>query len=153
MGISSADSADLVQEVLLKVWKNVANFDYDRSRCRFRSWLSTVARNTVLNYLQKCARRPQGEEATIIEFAQESELEHLAEREWKLFIAAKAWEKVTEQFSAEQCEVYLLQSQGKTMKQISEQLQQKENTCYVWSQRLRQEMTRQVRLLSFELDG
>jgi RNA polymerase sigma-70 factor (ECF subfamily) len=46
-GLQDSDAENLCQEVLLKVWKNIPS--YDPVRGRFRNWLYTCTRNTVLN--------------------------------------------------------------------------------------------------------
>ena len=55
MGLSPEDSEDLRQAVLLKLWKKLPDFEYDDSR-RFRSWLATVTRNTVVDYVRGASR-------------------------------------------------------------------------------------------------
>lgn len=46
------DSApDVVQDVWIKVWKNIRKFDV--ARAHFKTWLFTIARNTVTDYLRK----------------------------------------------------------------------------------------------------
>ena len=42
---------DIVQEVFIKVWKNLKNFNKDKSQ--FKTWLFTIARNTITDYLRK----------------------------------------------------------------------------------------------------
>jgi len=53
--VPSQDAADLVQEVLLAVAREMPAFEYDRSRGSFRGWLRTILTNRVRNYLR--ARR------------------------------------------------------------------------------------------------
>jgi RNA polymerase sigma factor (sigma-70 family) len=55
MSISLNDFDDLVQVVLLRLWESLKN--YEKQDCKFRSWLSQVTRNTVLNYLDKQQRQ------------------------------------------------------------------------------------------------
>lgn len=49
--LQDADAADLTQDVLRSVVRTAGAFVYDPSRGRFRTWLYTVTRNKVLNYL------------------------------------------------------------------------------------------------------
>lgn len=46
-GLQDADAADVTQSVLLRVSSRMRNFDYDRDRGLFRSWLGTVTRNEI----------------------------------------------------------------------------------------------------------
>lgn len=49
-----SDAEDITQEVFLKVWKNLAN--YDSQDAKFKTWLMRIARNTVIDALRK--RKP-----------------------------------------------------------------------------------------------
>ena len=49
--VSSRDIAeDLTQETFLKVWKNIRRFDVNRN---FRTWLFTIAKNTIFDWFKK----------------------------------------------------------------------------------------------------
>ncbi len=50
------DSEDLVQETLLKAWRNRAGFEGHSS---LRAWLYKIATNTTLDFLRRHERRPQ----------------------------------------------------------------------------------------------
>lgn len=41
---------DLAQETFVKVWKNLKNFDRNRS---FKAWIFTIAKNTTFDYFKK----------------------------------------------------------------------------------------------------
>ncbi len=42
---------DVTQEIFIKVWRNLKNFD--KSKAQFKTWLFTIARNSVTDYLRK----------------------------------------------------------------------------------------------------
>ena len=44
-----SDVDDLVQDILLKVWKGLPGYEYRREKARFRTWFGTIIRNTVIN--------------------------------------------------------------------------------------------------------
>lgn len=41
---------DIVQEVFIKVWKNIKKFDVNKN---FKTWLLTIAKNTALDFVKK----------------------------------------------------------------------------------------------------
>jgi RNA polymerase sigma-70 factor (ECF subfamily) len=49
--VGNADAAnDVVQDVFIKVWKNIKKFDQTKS---FKTWLLTIAKNTALDAIKK----------------------------------------------------------------------------------------------------
>jgi RNA polymerase sigma-70 factor, ECF subfamily len=55
---NAADSEDLVQEVVLKVWRHLSTF---RSESSFRTWLIRVAINEALQSYRRERRKPLGQ--------------------------------------------------------------------------------------------
>jgi len=50
--LAGKDSAeDLTQDVFIKVWKNLKNFD--TKKASFKTWIYNIARNTTIDYLRK----------------------------------------------------------------------------------------------------
>lgn len=56
-GLDHADALDVTQEVLLQVSQQIALFEYDRSRGRFRDWLRRIAHRRCLDLLRARRRR------------------------------------------------------------------------------------------------
>ena len=45
------DASDIVQEIFIKVWKNIEHFD--PSKASFKTWIFTIAKNTTTDFLRK----------------------------------------------------------------------------------------------------
>ncbi len=45
------DAPDIVQEVFIKIWKNIRNFD--SKKASFKTWIFTITKNTVTDFLRK----------------------------------------------------------------------------------------------------
>ena len=58
-GLQRACAEDLVQEVMSRVAKSVGSWDPDRGKGTFRGWISTIARNLVIDFLRKQGRIPR----------------------------------------------------------------------------------------------
>lgn len=50
-GVSAEDSADLLQQVLLKVWGGISAFE-SRAGGSFRGWLAIITRHALLDYFR-----------------------------------------------------------------------------------------------------
>ena len=58
--IQDADAREVTQEVLLAVAGSIDRWEADPNRGTFRGWLTTIARNLVVNLLIKQSRHPRG---------------------------------------------------------------------------------------------
>src|SRR6516165_2795380 len=72
-GLQDADAADLVQEVFRAVAGAIERYDPDPARGSFRGWLSTIARNLIVNILNAQRRHPRGSGDTQIQQLLESQ--------------------------------------------------------------------------------
>ncbi len=52
-GLQPSDADDLAQRVLMSVSRVISDWEKDPARGSFRSWLRTVARNAIINMLQR----------------------------------------------------------------------------------------------------
>lgn len=59
---SEAEASDLTQEVFIKVWKNLSRFDSSKN---FKTWLFTIARNTVIDHWRRKKELPLPEDLEI----------------------------------------------------------------------------------------
>ncbi len=71
-GLDGNDAADVAQEVLLRVTKAIKGFQYDRSRGRFRDWLSRIVHNEIARWYSR--RRQMAPLAELPEQAIEEDL-------------------------------------------------------------------------------
>lgn len=57
-GLQEADAEDLTQDILIKLYRTLAEHDHDPDRGKFRSWLATVVHNAIRDAQGKRRRRP-----------------------------------------------------------------------------------------------
>lgn len=155
-GIRSSEEDDLVQNILLKVWKGLPRYEYRKERAKFRTWLSTIIRNTVFSH----ASKTKGEDGKrenykdFIENSTETSLEKVIEKEWCDYVATLAMEKVKEAFSGKAIEVFRLSLKEKNATEISELLGITEDTVYSLrsrvKRRLKQEITTVRNIIEFK---
>lgn len=61
-GLQPNDCSDVVQEVLIRVAKGIRSFDYDRSKGRFRGWLSTIVHREISRFKTSSPNKPSVEQ-------------------------------------------------------------------------------------------
>ena len=149
------DIKELQQDVLIKVWKALPDFIYQAERCRFRTWLSRVTRNHCLNFCNSKNQRKIKAEVSdeYHEKSTQPEIDLIADEEWQVFIAEKAWSNIEKLFTDKQKEVFLLVSKGKHQSEAAEELGLEANTAYVYAKKVKDVYMREIRRLNAELDG
>jgi RNA polymerase sigma-70 factor (ECF subfamily) len=103
-GVAASDADDLIQEVLLVVFREVAAFEHRRPGA-FRAWLRTILANRIRTYFRDRQRAPQApggseflERLAELEAA-DSELSEQWDREHDQFVAGQAMQRVRGDFS------------------------------------------------------
>ena len=86
--LSHAEAEDVVQEVCIKLFRQILSFDYSPDQGHFRGWLKTVTKHAVIDFIRRKERRLQKHDA----FQQHSE----AVKEEKNAEDNMLWEKERE---------------------------------------------------------
>lgn len=158
MNMSHHDCEEIIQAVMLKVWGKLKDFQYQPSKGKFRYWLCTIARNSVIDFI----RKQQSQQRRRDGFQQESELgnfsnvevpevEDIAEREWQNYIANIALEKVRKHHNEKHVECFLKFSELRSVSQVAELLGLSENSVYIYKSRIQEAILKEVKFLDEEL--
>lgn len=144
MHVPQSEYDDLNQEILLKIWKGIQSFDTDNDKARFRTWLSVVIRNVIIQYMRSYRLREQREEGHdeitdphTLESHYEERLEKIINEEWEQYMAEKVLEHLRKFFSGKAIDVFLLSTLGKSSEEISRELNVPLNTVYVLRNRVK----------------
>ncbi|WDE99039.1 RNA polymerase sigma factor [Lentisphaera profundi] len=150
MKMNHHDAEDLSQDVLLKVWKNIANYDYRPDHARFRTWLSKICRNQVIDFIrkQKTEKIKREKNYSDIEDITLPQVEALAEEEWKVHVSTAAWENIQKDFNSEAMNCFEMINDGSPVAEIANKLKLSESSVYVYSKRVRDHMIAEVRRLN-----
>jgi RNA polymerase sigma-70 factor (ECF subfamily) len=74
------DAEDLTQEVLLKVYRNIASFE---GRSSFKTWMYRIAINSCRNEIRHRSRRPQEAAVTVEDMADVLPSDTTTDSEWQ----------------------------------------------------------------------
>ncbi|MDD7987505.1 sigma-70 family RNA polymerase sigma factor [Lentisphaera marina] len=158
MGVNNQDVEDLVQRVLLALWEKLPTFEYEPNKCKFRTWMNQITRNTVIAYFRKQKRYKNDlDRAASIRLNEEDpeqsepEIYNMAEKEWKLHVSNLAWENIKDDFKGKAAQVFLAFSEGKEIEQICVDMDIKKNTAYVLKNRVQDKLYKEIRRLDDEL--
>lgn len=142
---------DLVQEILLKAWKNLPKFEYKKNNGKFRNWLGLVVSNTAKSYYRKQSNVSKAIGKIERDSEIEPEIQDISDAEWKLFISNKAWENVKVSLSENVIQCFELISEGNDLKDVAEKSGIPYNTVCVYKKRIINKISREIVRLEQEL--
>ncbi|MCM8531079.1 MAG: RNA polymerase sigma factor, partial [Lentisphaeraceae bacterium] len=152
--VDKHDADDLMQTVLLKLWKKLPEFEYDPGKGKFRYWLGRVTKNFVFKFLNKKKRLGSEDDADDSSFEEENldpEIHNVIEKEWRLFISEKAWANISPNFTEKVLKVFLMHADEIEFEQISEELDIEVSAAYVYRHRVQKALLKEIARLEFEL--
>ena len=149
-GLTAGECKDLVQEVMLACFKEHVLDNYDRSKCKFRSYLRTVVKRKA--EAMKAAR-PQGRCELGEEFPDESEIEALWEAEWQKAIQEKALQKLRETIDSRKYMMFELHAlQGRPRGEVAQMTGESENQVSLICSRVRKRLEELVARIKMEFE-
>jgi RNA polymerase sigma factor (sigma-70 family) len=157
MNIPYQDCDDLTQAVLIKVWKKLATFNPERAK--FRTWLSTLIRNTVINHWDSLSRRNRRVEKygeNVVEppsgLPSTPEFDVMFQREWEAYITNLAMENIRSDCSANAMRVFELVMKEVPSSEIAKRLGLNISSVSTMKGRVLERLVREVRRLRHELE-
>lgn len=155
--VSEADSEDLSQDILLKIWKAFAKMDYDAEKARFRTWMNKVIRNAVIDFHRAKNRRIQtidpSEKVDTENFPLDNdEFSKVIDKEWRAHITNLALENIRPSFNGNAIDVFDMCLEGITTKTIAEKLNLAEASIYKLRSRVEQKLIQEIKRLKSELE-
>jgi len=155
MGVISSERDDLVQKIMLELWKCLPSFEYQPGEGVFRRWLYGVVRNQTYvffrtnkrykNKLEKAGKLAD----TNDNYESEQEVQH--EKEWREHLFEIAWDRIKDDLPDNYRECFSLFGQGLDVHQVAEELNIKVNSAHVFRQRVTKRLAREIRFLDSEL--
>ena len=146
-----ADAEEITQEVFTSVFRSIEAF---KGNSALLTWIFGIARNTINNFISASQARMSrdGEKARELSGISLPEINEIAERQWKLFIAKKAMQNVSRDFSDKVFDVFLRFSRGEKSSLISMETGLAENTVHVYSSRVQKALKKEIVRLESQLN-
>jgi len=157
LGVKQDLIPDLIQDVLLKVWKSLPSYEYREKECSFRSWLCLVIKSTVYNFLQKKSTRNDAKNtdynATLhaLDSISEPEIDIIAEKEWKIYVSNLAWNNVKGEFPERCREVFEASIHEPSTEVLAKRFDITESSVRVYKSRVKKVLLREMSRLNNDL--
>ena len=158
MNVSGDDAEDIVQHVMLKVWKGIGKVEYSPVR-RFRNWLSTVTSNCVKDFIRKRAAAAERLEVasrddtlSYLHAIALPDIDRIAEKEWGTHLANMAMERIEGAFSKKAVQSFMMSLEGVPAPEIAQKLDIKLNSVYRLKNRVKERLAEEIELLRSQLE-
>jgi len=158
MNVQHHDAEDIGQDVALKAWRKLPEFDYDRKKGKFRGWLARIASNTVNDFFRKHKSyfnnilNTATELNTLQSSITQPDIEKIAEKEWNEFILEQARKNTAQTLSEKSQKIIALMQEGKSIDYISHELDITKNSIYVQKKRALEKIEKEIARLEAELN-
>ena len=158
-GFTHKDCEDLVQEVLVKVWKALPKYSYNKKKSRFRTWLYIVIRNTIYNHSSLRQNRDNAKNVsfdsviTSLDLKYDSEISKIVEDEWRIYIANMAWNNLKDDFSEINRKIFEASLQNEDNSALAEKYGMAESSIRVCKMRIKKAIHKEIVRLNRELEG
>jgi RNA polymerase sigma factor (sigma-70 family) len=159
MNVNSSDTDDILQQVLIELWKYLPKYENTSGESKFRFWLAKITRNQVISFirrekahLNKCDSAKREIQGHYLSSIETPEIERIITQEWQLFLSNSAMEKVEVHFSATALKAFDLFRKGQNPTEIAEQLDVKTDSVYKYISRIKLKLIQEIEHLQKELD-
>ena len=148
MDVPPHDSDDLLQVILVKCWKYLPQFEYNPERCKFRSWLTIMVRNTVRDHFKSKSYKSKQLETDITQFSNtlqsDDYITKYAEKEWRIYVAELAWKTVSKEFKDTVIDAFVRRANGEKIADIAEELDLAPSSVSTYEKRVKRAISKEI---------
>lgn len=159
MNIKPHDADDILQQVTLKLWKNLPNHLHDPEKGRFRAWVSTVTKNTVISFIKKQQTRAdkmdqaqKEEENTYLKGIKLPEIDNIAQKEWQVFVTNTALENLEDRFTVQAIQAFRMNIAGTSPEDIAKEIGVSRDSVYKYISRVKVRFIDEINYLRQGMD-
>jgi RNA polymerase sigma-70 factor (ECF subfamily) len=149
-GVQDADAADVTQDVLRTIARSIGRFDYDRRKGSFRSWLMSVARSRLCDFLadrgrQTCGSGETGVQRLLEEQPDAADEQEIWEQEYQRCLFNWAAEQIRDEFQDSTWQAFWQTSvEGKDTRQVARSLDMTVGAVYIARSRVLARLRKQI---------
>ena len=149
-GLQDADASDVTQDVLRTVARSIGRFDYDRRKGSFRSWLISVVRTRLCDFMadrgrQACGSGETGVQRLLEEQPDAADEEEIWEQEYQRCLFDRAAEQIRDEFQDSTWQAFWQTSiEGKNTRQVARSLDMTVGAVYIARSRVLARLKKQI---------
>lgn len=155
--LNHSEAEDVVQDVCVKLFRQILTFDYSPDQGLFRGWLKTVTKHAVIDFIRRKERRSNHFETyrnhaeVILEEKQEKD-DALWQKEWEKAVLDAALQRVYGRIG-EQCQrtFHLFAVENLPAAEVGELLGMEANAVYACKHRVLKLVRKEVEVLKEEI--
>ena len=153
--IAHSDKDDLVQEILLSLWKSLKQFNPNDQRAKFRTWFSQIIYRRSMDFYRKKSRSDKNvesvkEDPTQLKSFTEPEIEKVFQKEWEAHIVNVALDNISPMFSGKAIDVFKMAMKNIDTNTIAENFDLKPNTVIQLKNRVKNRLVKEIQTLKSE---
>lgn len=155
--LSHAEAEDIVQDVCIKMFRQILSFDYCPDQGHFRGWLKTVTKHAVIDFIRRKSRRSghmdqYTEHMEILNTEKVDESDLIWQHEWEKAVFNAALLRVYSRIGT-QCRdaFHLFVIEGIPANEVAERLSIKANAIYACKHRILRMIREEVETLRDEM--
>ena len=150
MEIDADTAEELTQSILIKLWKKLPEMDFNPRIARFRTWLSRVIYNTVIDHTRSMKKN-----LNMVELDDnhgiDPQVNKMMDEEWENYIANLAYQRIQSSFSGKALDVFEMILAGIDSEKIAQKLDIKQNSVRRLKKRVKDRLKKEVSLLQQDL--
>ena len=159
MNIKPHDAEDILQQINIKLWKNLPDHMHLSEKGRFRAWVATVSKNTVISFIKKQQTRitklehyKKEDALHYLNSIKLPEIDNIAQKEWEVFLSNSALENISSKFTAQAIQAFELHIEGIGTAEIAKKIKVSRDSVYKYISRVKLRFIDEINYLKNELD-
>ena len=144
MNIKPIDAEDILQQINVKLWKNLPEHKHQLEKGRFRAWVATVSKNTVISFIKKQKNRidklnqlEKDEQLHYLDAIKLPEIDLIVQKEWEVFISNSALENISSKFTPQAIQAFELHLDGLEVAEIAKKINVSRDSIYKYISRIK----------------
>ena len=154
MNIKAADADDIVQKIMMRLWKKLPEMSYDEQKS-FRAFLAVVTKNEVLRFIEHRKRqmnRDQNAYGDYLSTIRLPEIEQIAQKEWEIYLTSRSFEALAKDYEEKAVEGFKMCLKGAGVDEVADAMGMEEKAVYNLRFRMKERFAKEIAKLRQDLE-